>query len=161
MTIKDTGGLTQDSTRKDIDKDFIELIENGEVLLRLNLDQEVGLIATDNLYTSFEYDLTFDEICGKIVKKPSKLRFGDTSLRYEVNGHKFNVYATMRQIATIEIEDIPELDMRLHINGNDALVSDLMEVSSLVSGDLDTLFENKWRLSEIEATVILSREKQC
>lgn len=161
MTMKDMCGLTQDSAKKDIDKDFIELIENGKVLLRLNLEQEIGLIATGNLYTSFEYDLTFDKICGKIVKKPSKLRFGDTSLRYEVNWHRFDVYATMRQIMTIEIENVPGLDMRLHINGNDALASDLMEVSSLVSGDLDTLFENKWRLSEIEATVILSREKQC
>lgn len=159
--MKDSCDLMKDNVDKDIDKDFIELLENGEVLLRLDLEQEIGLVARDNLYTSFEYDLTFDEICGKIIKKTSKLRFGDTSLRYEVNGHKFNVYATMRQIVTIELEDVPELDMRLHINGNDALVSDLMEVSSLVSGDLDTLFENKWRLSEIEATVILSREKQC
>ena len=159
--MKGSCNLMKDSVEKDIDKDFIELIENGKVLLRLNLEQEIGLIATDNLYTSFEYDLAFDEVCGKIIKKPSKLRFGDTSLRYEVNWHRFDVYATMRQIMTIEIENVPELDMRLHINGNDALVSDLMEVSSLVSGDLDTLFENKWRLSEIEATVILSREKQC
>ena len=28
-----------------------------------------------------------------------------------------------------------------------------------ISGDLDTLFENKWRISEIDSTVILSREK--
>lgn len=159
MEMKDSCELVKDNVEKDIDKDFIELLENGEVLIRLDLEQEIGLVARDNLYTSFEYDLAFDEICGKIVKKDSKLRFGDTSIRYEINGHGFNVYATMRQIKTIEVKDMLGLDMRLHINGNDALVSDLMEVSSLVSGDLDTLFENKWRLSEIDSTVILSREK--
>lgn len=157
--MKDSCDLVKDNVEKDIDKDFIELLENDEVLIRLDLEQEIGLVARDNLYTSFEYDLTFDEICGKIVKKTSKLRFGDTSIRYEINGYRFNVYATMRQIKTIEVNDMFGLDMRLHINGNDALVSDLMEVSSLVSGDLDTLFENKWRLSEIDSTVILSREK--